>query len=161
MGRIIYCDLKYRIYITIRFCTCSGTNAARVLRNYVPLTSSGPFCQHRLSWIATWISNCINKKCRMKLLIHIYSKLQRHNRWRLAMEKYLHLTLYSAGDYLSTMGLKLNHVSKRGFKQDMSPFANDRAATLVQFHPLQWCHVGFMAFKITENLFVRSTRCLG
>ena len=30
------------------------------------------------------------------------------------MDKYFHLTLYQACDYLSMLGLKLNHVSKRG-----------------------------------------------
>ena len=41
-------------------------------------------------------------------------KLQRCNRWSLGMDKYLHTTLYNGCNYLSMLGLKLNHVSKRG-----------------------------------------------
>ena len=41
-------------------------------------------------------------------------KLQRCNRWSLGMDKKFHLTLYQACNYLSMLGLKLNHVSKRG-----------------------------------------------
>ena len=43
-------------------------------------------------------------------------KLQRCNRWSLGMDKWFHPTLYWACDYLSMLGLKLNHVSKRGHK---------------------------------------------
>ena len=41
-------------------------------------------------------------------------KLQRCNRWSLEMDKQFHLTLCQVCDYLSMLGLKLNHVSKRG-----------------------------------------------
>ena len=41
-------------------------------------------------------------------------KLQRYNRWSLWMDKWFHPTLYQACNYLSMLGLKLNHVSKRG-----------------------------------------------
>ena len=41
-------------------------------------------------------------------------KLQRCNRWSLGMDTQFHLTLYWACDYLSILGLKLNHVSERG-----------------------------------------------
>ena len=41
-------------------------------------------------------------------------KLQRCNRWSLGMDKQFHPTLYQAGYYLSMLGLKLNHVSKKG-----------------------------------------------
>ena len=41
-------------------------------------------------------------------------KLQRCNRWSLGMDKLFHPTLYQACNYLSMLGLKLNHVSKRG-----------------------------------------------
>ena len=41
-------------------------------------------------------------------------KLQRCNRWSLGMDKWFHPTLYWACDYLSMLGLKLNHVSKSG-----------------------------------------------
>ena len=41
-------------------------------------------------------------------------KLQRCSCWSLGMYKQFYLTLYWACDYLSMLGLKLNHVSKRG-----------------------------------------------
>ena len=40
-------------------------------------------------------------------------KLHRCNRWSLGMDKLFHPTLYWACNYLSMLGLKLNHVSKR------------------------------------------------
>ena len=42
-------------------------------------------------------------------------KLQRCNCWSLGMDKLFHTTLYWACDYLSILGYKLNHVSKRGY----------------------------------------------
>ena len=47
----------------------------------------------------------------MKLLIHSVEC----NRWSLGMDKQFHPTLYWACGYLSMLGLKLNHVSKRGY----------------------------------------------
>ena len=41
-------------------------------------------------------------------------KLQRCNRWSLGMDKWFNPTLFWACDYLSMLGLKLNHVSKSG-----------------------------------------------
>ena len=41
--------------------------------------------------------------------------LQRVHRWSLGMDKLLHPTLYNGYDYISMLGLKLNHVSKRGY----------------------------------------------
>ena len=41
-------------------------------------------------------------------------KCQRCNRWGLGMERWFHPTLYWECNYLSMMGLKLNHVSKNG-----------------------------------------------
>ena len=43
-------------------------------------------------------------------------KLQRSNHWSLGMGKQFHPTLYCACDYLSMLGLKLNHISKRGHR---------------------------------------------
>ena len=43
-------------------------------------------------------------------------KLQRLHRWSLGMDKYFHPTHYNGCDYLSMLGLKLNHVSKRGHR---------------------------------------------
>ena len=40
-------------------------------------------------------------------------KLQRLHRWSLGIDEYFHLTLYNGWNYLSMLGLKLNHVSKR------------------------------------------------
>ena len=41
-------------------------------------------------------------------------KLQRLHRWSLRTDRKFHPTLYWACDYLSRLGLKLNHFSKRG-----------------------------------------------
>ena len=41
-------------------------------------------------------------------------KLQRCNRWSLGMDKLFHPTVYNVCNYGSMLGLKLNHVSKRG-----------------------------------------------
>ena len=41
-------------------------------------------------------------------------KLQLCNSWSLWTDKWFHLTFYQACDYLSMLGFKLNHVSKRG-----------------------------------------------
>ena len=41
-------------------------------------------------------------------------KLQRLHCWSLGMDKWFHPTVYNGCDYLSMLGLKLNHVSKRG-----------------------------------------------
>ena len=48
-----------------------------------------------------------------------FPKLQRCNRWSLGMDKWFHPTLYQACDYLSMLGLKLNHVSKRGHREQV------------------------------------------
>ena len=42
-------------------------------------------------------------------------KLQWLHHWSLGMDKYIHSTFYWVCDYLSMLGLKLNHVSKRGY----------------------------------------------
>ena len=43
-------------------------------------------------------------------------KLQRLHRWSLGMDRQFHSTLYNGCYYLSMLGLKLNHVSKRGHR---------------------------------------------
>ena len=48
-------------------------------------------------------------KCRMKLLIHFQS-----NGWSLGMDKNFHPTLHNVCNYLSVVGLKLNHIRRRG-----------------------------------------------
>ena len=41
------------------------------------------------------------------------------NRWNLGMDKWFHPTVYNGCNYLSMLGLKLNHVSKSGHWQHM------------------------------------------
>ena len=53
-------------------------------------------------------------------------KLQRCNRWSLRMDKQFHPTFYQACNYLSMLGLKLNHVSKRGHWSAPIPYLNRR-----------------------------------
>ena len=45
-------------------------------------------------------------------------KLQRCNRWSLGMDKLFHTTVYNGCNYLSMLGLKLNHVSKSGQRDE-------------------------------------------
>ena len=48
------------------------------------------------------------------MYLNMYSlKLKRLCRWSLVMDKHLHPTIYNGYDYLSTLGLKLIHVSKK------------------------------------------------
>ena len=47
-------------------------------------------------------------------------KLQRLHRWSLGMDKLFHPILYNGCDYISMLGLKLNHVSKRGHRNRVS-----------------------------------------
>ena len=49
-------------------------------------------------------------------------KLQRLHRWSLGMDKLFHPTHYNGCDYLSMLGLKLNHVRKRGHRSPEAPF---------------------------------------
>ena len=44
-------------------------------------------------------------------------KLQRLHRWSLGMDKLFHPTHYNGCNYLSMLGLKSNHVSKRGHRK--------------------------------------------
>ena len=46
------------------------------------------------------------------------SHLKWCSRWSLGMDKLFHPTLFWACNYLSMLGLKLNHVSKRGHSSD-------------------------------------------
>ena len=56
-------------------------------------------------------------------------KLQRLHRWSLGMDKWFHPILYNGCNYLSMLGLKLNHVSKRGY----------------------WCLMLQLNYKITQS----------
>ena len=46
--------------------------------------------------------------------IRIHSQIQRLHLWSLGMDKWFHLTIYNGCNYLSILGLKLNHVSEKG-----------------------------------------------
>ena len=48
------------------------------------------------------------------------SKLQWLHHWSLGMDKQFHLKLYNGCNYLSMLGLKLNHVSKKGLRDYIS-----------------------------------------
>ena len=61
-------------------------------------------------------------------------KLQRCNRWSLGMDKVFHLTLYWTYDYLSMLGFKLNHVSKR----DPRGYINTIQCTRLNFGLKRW-----------------------
>ena len=52
-------------------------------------------------------------------------KLQWLHRWSLGMDKWFHPTLYNGRNYLSMLGLKLKHVSKRGPRAHHVPSADN------------------------------------
>ena len=68
-----------------------------------PGTSWNP--QSSMSLVITYMV-----KSWMKLLIH--SHTPRCNGWSLGIDKYFHPTFHNRCDYLSMLGLKLNHVCK-------------------------------------------------
>ena len=59
------------------------------------------------------VSNCMTGKVWDEINLSI-AKLQRLHRLSLGMDKWFHPTHYNGCKYLSMLGLKLNHVSKRG-----------------------------------------------
>ena len=72
-----------------------------------------PFYKHGLTLIPAWISNHTPGKVWWNYLS--IPKLQRCNRWTLGMDKQFRHTHYNGCNYLSMLGLKLIHVSKRGY----------------------------------------------
>ena len=70
-----------------------------------------PFYLHCLTLIPAWIINPIHFKVGWFQLF--ISKLQRCNRWGLVMAKSFHPTLYWACAFISRLGLKYSHASKR------------------------------------------------
>ena len=76
-----------------------------------PFASMGPFYWHGLTLIPAWISNCIHYKVWDE--INYPFSFNGCNRWSLGTDKSFHHTLHWAYDYLSILGLKLNHVSKK------------------------------------------------
>ena len=69
-------------------------------------------------------------------------KLQQCNRWSLGMDKLFHTTFYQSCHYLSMLGLKLNHVSKRG----------PRPGIESQWLCLQLTRFGLCQWKITSKI---------
>ena len=72
----------------------------------------GPFYWHDLTLISAWIRNYIHYKVSDKLFIHSQTSMVAPLKF--GMDKQFHPTLYWACDYLPIVGLKLDHVSKRG-----------------------------------------------
>ena len=67
----------------------------------------GPLLLHGLTLVPAWISNCFHYKVWDEITYPFLN-------FNVTMDKKFHPTLYRACDYLSMLGLKLNHVSKRG-----------------------------------------------
>ena len=63
-------------------------------------------------------------------------KLQRCNRWSLGMDKQFNPTFYQACNYLYMLGLKLNHVSKKG-PWDVNLYYQDRKGLITTSQKLQ------------------------
>ena len=81
-------------------------------------TSFGIFCEYQGPFLLTWIKISLSMdmlSSASKSMVWNYlsiPKLQRYNCWNLGMDRSLHPTIYNWCNYLSMMGLKLNHVSK-------------------------------------------------
>ena len=69
-------------------------------------------CTVYVSAIGALLLTCIVEVVGWNYLV--IPKPQRLHRWSLGMGKSFHPTFYNGCDYLSLLGLKLNHVSKRG-----------------------------------------------
>ena len=67
----------------------------------------------KTTFIPAWNTPSNITKWEMKLFIHEPKLYQLHH-WSLGMDKLFHLTLYNGCNYLSMLGLKLNHTSKMG-----------------------------------------------
>ena len=67
-------------------------------------------------------------------------KLQRLHRWSLGMHKLFHPTHYNGCNYLSMLGLKLIHVSKRGHRQSVIHSRGRHISA-------RWCHLPSVALK--------------
>ena len=66
------------------------------------------YCNNKGPLLLAWISNYMPSKVWDE--ITSIPKLQRCNRWSLGMDKHFHATHYTVCNYLSMLGLKLNHV---------------------------------------------------
>ena len=71
------------------------------------------FNKHGLTLILAWISNFTYYTV-WDEIIHPFTNFNSFNCWCLGMDKYFHLTIHWTCNYLTNLGLKLIHVSKRG-----------------------------------------------
>ena len=81
-------------------------------------------------------------------------KLQRLHRWSLGMDKLFHPIHYNGCNYLSMLGLKLNHVSKRGHwclfaTRDSAIIRGDKFCFAFTSHYMnkRWSHSRHMAYQ--------------
>ena len=89
----------------------------------IPNESSGPFYQDGLTLITSWIGNYIHYKWWDEIA---YPFLNFNG---LGMDKYFHPICFWPCNYLSMLGLKLIHVSRRGH----SRFYNDFTSYILAF----------------------------
>ena len=86
--------------------------------------------RHMGLFLPTWINNHIHYKLWGWHYLSI-PKLRRNNIWSWGMDKWFHLLLNCACDYLSMLGLKLNHVCKRDPMGCSGMDINDKLSVLV------------------------------
>ena len=96
-------------------CNCNAINFL------ISWDISGPFYWHGLTLIPAWIKNHL-PSINVGWNYLSIPKLQRLHRWSLGMDKLCLPTFYNGCVYLSTVGLKLNHGSKRGPREASGPF---------------------------------------
>ena len=75
-------------------------------------TRRGSLLYHR-HFPSAWISNYIHCKVWDEITC-TFSNFNGKHRWSLGMDKLFHPTLYNGRNYMSMLGLKLIHVSKKG-----------------------------------------------
>ena len=94
------------------------------------INTRAPFYSHGLTLIPAWINNHIHYKVWDEITYPFLNfdganYLSIPKLRSLGMDKYFHPTLYNGCDYLPVLGLKLNHVGKRGPR---GPFYQQRWA---------------------------------
>ena len=101
------------VCIPTQYCGWNYLSMPQFPRISMSKTDPGdPFYKHGLTLTLTWISNCIHYKMWDEIKLSI-PKLQQLHWWSFGIDKYVCTILHNGCNYLSMLGLKLIHVSKR------------------------------------------------
>ena len=116
----------------------------------------GLFYKHGLTLIFAWIGNYMPSKV-WDEITYPFPNYTAANRWSFGMDKKLHLTFYNGCNYLSILGLKLNHVSKRppwglmwSWKyHHLFPASASKRHQIPM--KMQWCHIEYITGYATMH----------